>query len=61
MTVQAVEGTLLVSETLNVSSPTVQEKPDTSQLSSVVIPHGAAAAISGAPKNDVVISAAANA
>jgi hypothetical protein len=43
----------------NVLSPTVQEKPVTSQLFSVVVPHVVAAAISGAARNDVVISAAA--
>ena len=49
----------LYEKLLNVLSPTVQEKPLTNQLFSVVVPHVAAAAISGAPRNDVVISAAA--
>src|SRR5258706_7282267 len=49
----------LYEKLLNVLSPTVQEKPVTNQLFSVVVPHVAAAAISGAPRNDVVISAAA--
>jgi len=42
MAVRAVEAICLVSETAKCLVPTVQEKPDTSQLSNVVDPHGAA-------------------